>query len=502
MENTLIKREPMPIATGPAANGPAAPQKETDTGTNTAAVPSVRKQEWPWIIGLIAAVAACIASFPWIQETMNTVSTDDAYVNGYVTYVAPRVSGQVTKVFVEDNNIVHKGDLLLELDSEPYQVRVNISEAAVAAAKADLIAAEASARGSAGLVRSLVFGLQHAMDAVKDKVATLKLRVATLDSKRASLARAESDYNRNKPLVASRVVSQQDMDAYTEAYLVARAEVQEALQAVYEIRVSLGLPATPSSGNDLTQAPANLDETFSAVREAQGKLIEAASSLGVRGSFDKLPREMMADFYSRYPRQSIDEIFAHLLKDAPAVKQARTKLLQAEQNLADAKLNLSYCNVYAEIDGAVTGRSVNPGNHVQTGQSLMTVRSLTEIWIDANFKETQLRDLRIGQRVSCELDMYGSHKEFEGRITGFTMGTGQTLSLLPPQNATGNFVKIVQRLPVRIELTDYQPDNDPLFVGLSVEPKVYFKEPPSGPNAGEVLQPHSTISPASIASRR
>ena len=106
----------------------------------------------------------------------------------------------------------------------------------------------------------------------------------------------------------------------------------------------------------------------------------------------------------------------------------------------------------------VTRRNVNPGNNVQVGQSLMAVRSLTEIWIDGNFKETQLADLRIGQRVRCEVDMYGSRREFEGRITGFTMGTGQTLALLPPQNATGNFVKIVQRLPVRVELTDYDPD--------------------------------------------
>jgi membrane fusion protein (multidrug efflux system) len=123
----------------------------------------------------------------------------------------------------------------------------------------------------------------------------------------------------------------------------------------------------------------------------------------------------------------------------------------------------------------------------------MAVRSLTEIWIDANFKETQLADLRIGQRVRCEVDMYGGKKEFEGRITGFTMGTGQTLALLPPQNATGNFVKIVQRLPVRIELTDYDPEKAPLFVGLSVEPFVYYKEPPTGPHAGEYLQPHAAL---------
>jgi membrane fusion protein (multidrug efflux system) len=119
---------------------------------------------------------------------------------------------------------------------------------------------------------------------------------------------------------------------------------------------------------------------------------------------------------------------------------------------------------------------------------VMAVRSLTEIWIDANFKETQLDDLRIGQRVRCDVDMYGGTHEFQGRISGFTMGTGQTLALLPPQNATGNFVKIVQRLPVRIDLTNYDPDKLPLFVGLSVEPHVYYKEPPTGPNAGKFLQ--------------
>jgi len=150
---------------------------------------------------------------------------------------------------------------------------------------------------------------------------------------------------------------------------------------------------------------------------------------------------------------------------------------------------LKYCDIVSEIDGVVTRRNVNPGNNVQVGESLMAVRSLTEIWIDANFKETQLANLRIGQRALCKVDMYGTEHEFEGRITGFTMGTGQTLALLPPQNATGNFVKIVQRLPVRIELTDYDPNKVPLFVGLSVEPHVYYREPPTGPNAGKVLQP-------------
>ena len=149
------------------------------------------------------------------------------------------------------------------------------------------------------------------------------------------------------------------------------------------------------------------------------------------------------------------------MPEAPAVRQAEAKLLQARRDLAQAELNLRYCDIVSEIDGVVTSRNVNPGNNVLPGQALMAVRSLTEIWIDANFKETQLADLRIGQRVRCEVDMYGGRREFEGRITGFTMGTGQTLSLLPPQNATGNFVKIVQRLPVRDRADRLRPRQGP-----------------------------------------
>lgn len=488
---TTLKEKPEPdVKPARATSEVTAAGKDPGTNDKSANAPRAGRRKWPWIAGILTAIAAAVWGTPHLREMMNTVSTEDAYVNGNVTYVAPRVGGQVKRVLVSDNNVVHKGDLLVELDPEPYQVKVDIAQAAVSAAKADFAAAESSVRGSAGHVRSLVFGLHRAMDDVKDKIALLKLRVATLESKRASLAKAEADYNRNKPLVAQAVVTQQDMDAYTESYLVARAQVQEALQSVYEIRVALGLPSTPTSGNDLTKVPDGLEESLSSVREAQGKLIQAASELGVSGSLEKLPRDMMADFYGRYPNQSIDQIFTRLFKEAPAVKQAHAKLLQAEKNLADAELNLRYCKVYAEIDGAVTSKNVNPGNNVTVGQSVMAIRSIHDIWIDANFKETQLVRLRIGQHVKIESDMYGSHQEFSGRISGFTMGTGQTLSLLPPQNATGNFVKIVQRLPVRIDLTDYDAEKAPLFVGLSVEPVVYFKEPPTGPNAGKVLQPH------------
>jgi membrane fusion protein (multidrug efflux system) len=144
----------------------------------------------------------------------------------------------------------------------------------------------------------------------------------------------------------------------------------------------------------------------------------------------------------------------------------------------------------AEIDGVITRRNVNPGNNVQAGEGLMAIRSLTEIWVDANFKETQLGNLRIGQHADLEVDMYGRRKTLHGVITGFTMGTGSTLALLPAENATGNFIKVVQRLPVRIDFTDYDPDTDPLFVGLSVVPYVWYKDKLADvPNSGKMLRP-------------
>jgi membrane fusion protein (multidrug efflux system) len=342
-------------------------------------------------------------------------------------------------------------------------------------------------------MRSLKFNLDHAIEDVNNQIALLRAKVATLNSQKAVQVRAQADFNRAEPLVKSGAVTKEELDLRRQLLDVAKAQVEEALQGVYQQRVFLGLPLKPAMGDDLAEVPPDLDQTFSTVRQAQANLIQAAARIGVSSSFDKSPRQMIADFYKRDPQGNIDRILAQLLKDAPTIKQAETKLAQARRNQDQAALNLRYCEIVSEIDGVVTRRNVNPGNNVQIGQSLMAVRSLTEIWIDANFKETQLADLRIGQRVKLDVDTYGSRREFEGRITGFTMGTGQTLALLPPQNATGNFVKIVQRLPVRIELSSYDPDKAPLFVGLSVTPYVYYKEPPTGPNAGQVLQPFTAL---------
>jgi membrane fusion protein (multidrug efflux system) len=477
-------------ATPPAPDEPPGSEEDVD------ARPGGRRRAL-WIAGGALTVLALALLGPRLVRAFTTVSTDDAYVQGHVTFAAPRVAGQVARVLVDDNNRVRKGDLLVQLDREPYQVQVDIAQAAVDAAQADLTATQAQTRALEGEARSQRFKLQSAIEGVHNQVALLRSRVATLESRKATLARAQADYDREAPLLRSGVTSAQEVDAYREALRVAEAQVEEAQQGVYQVRVGLGLPLEPSAGGDLAQVPPDLDQTFSAVKEAQFRLGQVASQLGVTGSFAASPKEMLADFYRRDPQGNIDRILAQLARDAPAVKQAEARLAVARNDLDKARLDLRYCDVVAAIDGVVTRRSVNPGDNVVVGQALMALRSLTDIWVEANFKETQLAGLRIGQPVDLDVDMYGSREHFRGRISGFTMGTGSTLALLPPENATGNFVKVVQRLPVRIDLIDYDPDETPLFVGLSVTPHVLIHRPPSGPDAGRVLQPPLVTSEAS-----
>jgi membrane fusion protein (multidrug efflux system) len=442
-----------------------------------------------WILCGAVLLGALLAGVPWAITTWNTVSTDDAYVNGHVTFVAPRVSGQVEHVFVEDNNRVKKGDLLVQLDKEPFQVQVNIARASVTAAQADLDAANAQARALQGQARSARFKLEHAIEDVNNQIALLKAKVAAYESSLATLRRAKADLDRGETLLAAKSIAPEEYDLRLQSFRVADAQVKQALEDVHQVRASLGLPPRPPKGDDLTEVPPDLDQNFSLVKQAQASVMQVAAQLGVTDSFNKSPKQMIEDFYKRDPERDIDRIFAEILRDAPAVKQADAKLAQAKRNLDQAELNLRYCDVVAEIDGVVTRRNVNPGNNVAAGQSLMAVRSLTEIWVDANFKETQLARLRIGHAADLDVDMYGSRQHFKGRISGFTMGTGSTLALLPAENATGNFVKVVQRLPVRIEILDYDPEETPLFIGLSVTASVRVNEPPTGPDKGKVLQP-------------
>jgi membrane fusion protein (multidrug efflux system) len=483
----------------PGTSAPPAKADEPAGSTHSQApiqskevVPARRGRRW---ILLGAAVALLVAGTyfvaPWIVTAFNTISTDDAYVNGHVTFVAPRVTGQVSRVLVDDNMRVRRGDVLVELDREPYQVQVRIKEAAVSAADKDLTAARSQVRGLVAQARSNRFKLEHTMEEVRNQLALLESNVAQLKVEQANLDLAERDFARAEFLVAKGSMSKQQFDQQAATLQVNRNRVISADQTVQQTRAGLGLPINHENPLDV---PQNLDQNFSTVREALGALYSSAAQLGFSPTtFDATPKQAIEEFMKQDPEGNLDRIYEKLMAEAPNVQQSEARLVQARRDLDQAELNLRYCTIVSEIDGVVTRRNVNAGNNVQVGQALMAVRSLTEIWVDANFKETQLADLRIGQRVRCEVDMYGSRREYEGRITGFTMGTGQTLALLPPQNATGNFVKIVQRLPVRIEFPDYNPEKDPLFIGLSVVPYVYFKEKAEGPHAGEFLQPGRTL---------
>jgi membrane fusion protein (multidrug efflux system) len=349
------------------------------------------------------------------------------------------------------------------LDREPYEVVLAEKRAAVETTKADLLAATATVRGLEAQARGQYWQLQNAMEDVDNRVALLQARVAALDKSNATLKLAQLDFARAEQLLPSQTISRQEYDRRQAALSVAQAEVTQAMADVHQIRASLGLPAQPKSG-DLSEVPPDLDQTFASVRDVQAGLIRTAAQLGVGHSYEQLPKQMLEQF-ENLNRGDVDRTLAELTANAPAVKQAQAKLDAANRDLDRAELNLRYCDIVAEIDGVVTRRNVNPGNTVQVGQSLMAIRSLREIWVDANFKETQLRDLRIGQAVDLYVDMYGGRLVFKGRVSGFTMGTGSTLALLPPENATGNFIKVVQRLPVRIDLEGYDPNAArPLFL--------------------------------------
>jgi membrane fusion protein (multidrug efflux system) len=480
---------------GESLHQPAAsahtPEHEALPAESPVAKPAAKRPLWMWIAGGVLVVLVLYVAIPRIITAFKTVSTDDAYVNGHVTFVAPRVPGYVVRVLVDDNNRVHKGDLLVQLDKQPYQVKVDIAQAAVGVAQADLVAAQAKDQSLAGLAHSERYDMTHAIEDLKNQVAELHASVAALQAANATLIKAKADFERERQLFETQVISRNEFDTFQESYSVAEADQQKAQQDVYRIRAELGLPP-PAPGEDLTKVPPDLDQTFSEVKAAQARLQQTEAQLGVATNFEQSPDKMLADFYKRDPSGNLDTIVAHLLKAAPDVVQAGAKLTEARANLSQAELNLSYCDVIADIDGVVEQRNVNPGDELIVGQQIMALRSLTEIWVNANFKETQLARLRIGQRADLDVDMYGRHQLFEGRISGFTIGTGSTLALLPAENATGNYVKVVQRLPVRIDLINYNPDARPLFIGLSVTPYVYIYQKPTGPDAGKVLQPPMT----------
>ena len=399
--------------------------------------------------GLLILAGALWFGIPWVQTTLNTVSTDDAYVNGHVTFVAARVRGQVARVLVDDNYRVRKETFWSNWTRSPFRSPSRSKRRLSIRRLAELQVAKAKVRGIEAEAMSQRWALQHAMENVDNQVALLRAKVAGVDKSKAELALAQVDFDRAAKLVVTNDTPRSEYDRRQAILLSARADVVAALADVRQIRASLGLPPDVRRGRSRPGSAQSRSNLFFRASGAGGDLIQSAAQLGVIHSFDEGPRHMVEAFEKE---GDVNTTFDRLAADAPDVKQAEAKLEVAKRDLDQAELDLRYCDVIAEIDGVITRRNVNPGDNVQVGQALMAIRSLDEIWVDANFKETQLGDLRIGQPVDLYVDMYGGRHVFKGRISGFTEGTGSTLALLPAENATGNFIKVVQRLPVRIDL--------------------------------------------------
>ncbi len=278
--------DPAPIPQKPPGGEMAPPQEQK---------PTRRRRILLGAAGVVVLAAALWFGIPWVQTSLNTVSTDDAYVNGHVTFVAARVKGQVARVLVDDNYRVRKGDLLIQLDKEPFQIAVAVKKAAVDTATADLEVAKSKVRGIEAEAMSRRRALEHAMENVDDQVAQLRAKVANVDKSKAELALAQVDFDRAAKLVVSNDTPRSEYDRRQAILLAARADVVASLADVQQVRASLGLPPQPENG-DLGQVPPDIDQTFSSVLQAQAALIQSAAQLGVIHSFDEGPRHMVAAF--------------------------------------------------------------------------------------------------------------------------------------------------------------------------------------------------------------
>jgi membrane fusion protein, multidrug efflux system len=454
---------------------------------------AARPLRWAGRLLIMAMVAAGLVAvgyylYPKFELALNTVSTDDAYVNSHATQVAPRITENVREVLVDSNDLVKKGDLLIVLDDAMEQVKVREATAARDVARRTSAQALAKAQSGVASARANRFKLAAAIAQVKNEIVGLRVAVARLKEAEAAERLASTEAKRYTELAQRKSVTQEQADVKRTDYEQASARVLQAREQIRSLRAALARPPDPEAGKDLDYVPEDWDQHHPDVLAALGQLAVDLAELAVPiPSYYDTPDQFIAEIRKRAPGGNIDALIAETVARAPNVETAQAQAEQAEAQLAEAQLNLSYCRITADIDGVISNRSVNPGDRVTQGQRLMAIRSLEDIWIDCNFKETQLEPIRIGQPVELRVDAYPG-RVFRGRVTGFSPGTGAATALLPAQNATGNFVKIVQRLPVRVDLIGGNPPETPLFAGLSVEPRIFVHAKPEGPNAGQRLR--------------
>jgi membrane fusion protein (multidrug efflux system) len=382
------------------------------------------------IIVVVVAILVVAALAFWWHSTFYE-DTDDAQISGHLIQISARISGQVLKVYVDENEKVKAGDLIAELDPRDYEVAVENAKAALASAQANAAAANVAVPlttiNTGSNLTSAGAQLSGSRASVQQAQGQLHAAQARVLQAQANNAKAQADLQRYKPLVEKDVISKQQFDAAVAAAAAAAAAVQDA--------------------------EANAAAAADGVRVARQQEASAQASL-------------------KYAETGPQQVAAQNAK----ARQAAAQVQAAQAQLDQAQLNLSYTKIIAPEDGIITRKSVEVDQNVAPGQNLLTLVSLQNIWVTANFKETQLRHMRAGQSVEVHVDATG--RDYSAKVTQIGGATGSVLSLFPPENATGNYVKVVQRVPVRLDFTNLQKEdpNHLLRPGLSVEPKVRVKD--------------------------
>jgi len=354
--------------------------------------------------------------------------TDDAQIDGHLNSISARVSGHVLKLLVEDNQYVPMGTPLIEIDPKDYQVAVDRAKAdyadAVATAEAARVNVPITSVNTTSQTSSAQADVENANAGVAAARQQFSAAKAQLAEAEANNVKAQNDLVRYKQLVDKQEISEQQYDQAVAAATAGAASVEAA------------------------RASASAAENQ--VRQAQSKLLEAQANLRAAGTG---------------PQQV--ETFRSRAQSAQA--QADLKKAALEQ----AELNLQYTVIVAPVNGAVTNRTVEVGQNVSIGQELMKVINLDDIWVTANFKETQLKRMQVDQRATIHVDTNG--KDYKAHVQSIAGASGAITSLLPPENATGNYVKVVQRIPVKITFDPGETREHVLRPGMSVEPKVWVK---------------------------
>jgi membrane fusion protein (multidrug efflux system) len=382
------------------------------------------------VIAVVILLVIGGALFYW--HSTYSEDTDDAQVDGDLYQVSSRVSGQVVQVYVQDNQKVEAGQPIADIDPKDYQVAFDQAQANLASAEADYQQAHVNVPITSVSSTTQISTSGSDVTAASASVAQSQKQVEAAEARvvqaKANALKAQLDVERYTPLVQKDVISKQQYD----------------------------------------QAVATANATTAAVLEAQADVIAAQEA--VRQAQQKVAQsKYMAVESQKNGPQQVKAQEARAEAMLAAVKQAQAKLEQA-------RLNLSYCKIVAPTSGVISKKNVDVGENVSIGQDLLTVVPLTNLWVTANFKETQLEKMHPNQDVEIEVDALGGRK-FSGKVTQIGGATGSRLSLFPPENATGNYVKVVQRIPVRIDFTNLQKENGDyaLRPGFSVTPIVTVK---------------------------